>query len=91
MELTPKQKAKELIEKFKPHSHFWVHDFGHKKDYDIEQLKNAIECALIAVDEIMDVCPYIDEKIRENEDQLLAFSFQFVSYWQEVKEKLLKM
>ena len=79
MELTPKQKAKELVEKFS--------DLEDGEMY----IGKAKQCALIAVDEIMDVCPYIDEKIRENEDQLLAFSFQFVSYWQEVKEKLLKM
>jgi len=51
---TPKEKAKELVEKFKPHSHFWVHDFGRQKDYDIEQLENAKQCALIAVDELIE-------------------------------------
>ena len=30
MELTPKVQAKELVEKFKPYSHFWAHDFGRK-------------------------------------------------------------
>jgi len=79
MELTPKQKAEELVKKFS--------DLEDGEMY----IGKAKQCALIAIDEIMDVCPYIDEKIRENEDQLLAFSFQFVSYWQEVKEKLLKM
>lgn len=79
MELTPKEKAKELVEKFS--------DLEDGEMY----IGKAKQCVLITLDEIMDVCPYIDEKIRENEDQLLAFSFQFVSYWQEVKEELLKM
>ena len=48
-----KEKAKELVDKFKPHSHFWVHDLGRQKDYEIEQLENAKQCALICVDEIM--------------------------------------
>jgi hypothetical protein len=50
--MTPKEKAKELVDKFKPYSHFWVHDLGRQKDYEIEQLENAIQCALIAVEEL---------------------------------------
>jgi hypothetical protein len=49
------------------------------------------QCALIAIDEIMKVCPYIDLKIRETEDQLSAFDFQFVSYWEEIKKEIKKL
>jgi hypothetical protein len=70
--MTPKEKAKELVDKFKPYSHFWVHDLGRQKDYEIEQLENAIQCALIAVDEI----------IAE-----LVYDKQF-EYWNEVKKEI---
>ena len=88
MELTPKQKAEELVNKYIPHI---AGADRYNSTLGIYDKKISKQCALIAIDEIMDVCPYIDEKIRENEDQLLAFSFQFVSYWQGVKEELLKM
>ena len=47
MNLTPTQKADELIEKFIPfaHSNFTYNDTG--------ETKNAIQCAIIAVDEIL--------------------------------------
>ena len=89
MELTPKEKAKELIEKFKPHSHFWVHDFGHKKDYDIEQLENAVECALIAVDEIINSSPSLP--ILSDAGNFVSDIEESTEFWQEVKEELLKM
>jgi hypothetical protein len=72
-----KQKAKELVDKF------W-------DELEIGFI-NAKKCALIAVDEIIKVCPYIDLKVRETEDQLSAFDFQFVSYWQEVKNEIQKL
>ena len=84
--MTPKQKAEELVEKFKPHSHFWVYDFGRKKDYDIEQLENAVECALIAVDEIINSL----ENYGKESDELQNMENDF-SYWQDVKQELLNM
>ena len=80
MELPPKEKAKELVEKFKPYSHFWAHDFGRKKDYDIEQLENAVECALIAVDEIISIKILWFQKDTKD-----------IDFWKEVKKELLKM
>ena len=84
--MTPKQKAEELVEKFKPHSHFWVYDFGRKKDYDIEQLENAVECALIAVDEIINSL----ESYGKESDELQNMENDF-RYWQDVKQELLNM
>ena len=77
--MTPKEKAIELYKKFK--NEFPVLAANVK----------AKQCALIAVDEIIRVCPYFDLKIRETEDQLSAFDFQFVSYWQEVKTEIEKL
>ena len=89
MELTPKQKAKELVEKFKPYSHFWAHDFGRKKDYDIEQLENAVECALIAVDEIINSSPSLP--ILSDAGNFVNDIEESTEFWKEVKEELLKM
>ena len=89
MELTPKEKVKELVEKFKPHSHFWVHDFGRKKDYDIEQLENAVGCALIAVDEIINSSPSLP--IISDVGSFVNDIEESTEFWQEVKEELLKM
>jgi len=37
--MTAKEKAKELVDKFKPHSHFWVHDLGRQKIMKLNNLK----------------------------------------------------
>ena len=69
MNLTPTQKADELIEKFRPfaHSNFTYNDTG--------ETKNAIQCAIIAVDEILIMrwnLPHYGNK-------------EGMIYWQEVK------
>jgi hypothetical protein len=78
MELTPKEKAKELVELY-----CQLLSIRH-----YENKEKAKQCALIAIDEIMRVCPYINEKKRETVAQLEAFDFQFVSYWQQVKKEI---
>lgn len=86
--MTPKEKAEELLNKY-INSSVVIDEknkYFHPKPYDL-----AKQCALIAVDEIIRVCPYFDLKIRETEDQLSAFDFQFVSYWQEVKTEIEKL
>lgn len=76
--MIPKEKAKELYNKM------WaVEDSMSRND--------AKQCVLIAIDEIKKVCPFFDAKIRETEDQLSAFDFQFVSYWQEVETETKKL
>ncbi|WP_296683397.1 hypothetical protein [Flavobacterium sp.] len=77
--MTPKEKAEELVEKF-----------DELLTY-LESKTKTKKCALIAVDEIIRVCPYFDLKIRETDDQLSAFDFQFISYWQEVKQEIEKL
>ena len=71
-----KQKAKELIETF---------------TFNCRECDNAKLSALFAVNEILQVCPYYDSKIREDEAQLSAFEFQFVSYWEEVRTEINKL
>jgi hypothetical protein len=77
--MTPKEKAEELVDRFKPHSHFWVHDLGTQKDYNIEQLENAKQCALISSDEVLKLANLMDG----------GFSFEKeIKYWHEVKKEI---
>jgi len=47
--MTPKEKAEELFYKFK-NKFNWI-----EKDYDVDLYRDAKQCALIAVDEILDL------------------------------------
>lgn len=49
--MTPKEKAKELVEKYKEIESFHIH-----KRIIIMPLPEAKQCALIAVDEMINVC-----------------------------------
>ena len=71
--MTPKEKAKELYNKFNPHCLF-KNFYGD--DVEIQSTK---QCALIAVDEIIDIC-------SEDESAIITQ----LQYWQEVKNELLK-
>ena len=48
-----KEKAKEVVERFMPYAHFWVHDLHPQSAMDEEQLESATQCALICVEEII--------------------------------------
>ena len=65
--MTPKEKAKELVDKY---YHLFSVELENTIDY-----REAKQCALIAVDEILDNC----ENIFEAE------------YWQEVKQEIEKL
>jgi hypothetical protein len=67
--MTPKEKANELYSKF---DNLLNKDFIHPIVYD-NQLK---KCALIAVDEILN---------------MLIGSTTIISYWQEVKQEIEKL
>jgi hypothetical protein len=96
--MTPKEKAEELVDKFKPHSHFWVHDLGRQKDYEIEQLENAKQCALIAVDEKISL---LNEIINQSVDVYQSINTtkrlcvdilnQMLKELKEVKEEIEKL
>ena len=76
---TAKEEALELVEMFKQYSHFWVHDLGNQKDYDYEQLENAIGCSLVAVNKILKV----DTSFESFEKK--------IKFFQEVKTELEKL
>ena len=53
--MTPKEKAKELIDKFSPLAKNW----DCYNDEPLEE-NNAKQCAIIALDEIMKICSEFD-------------------------------
>ena len=69
---TPKEKAQELVDKFTPHS------IGNSNSNE------AIECALIAVDEIINN----NSKIPGDLDGLHIM--ENILFWEEVKNELTK-
>ena len=74
--MTPEQKAKELFGKYAMY-------LRANLRYDDEANEDAKQCALIAVDEIIEANPIafrIDNSIRSNKD-----------YWQEVKIEIEKL
>ena len=77
MELTPKQKAEELVNKYIPHIAGADRYNSTSGIYDKEISK---QCALIAANEIISI-------------KLLWFQkdTEYLDFWQEVKEELLKI
>jgi hypothetical protein len=68
---SPKEKAKELLIKFR-NEFDWV-----EKDYNIDLYRDTKQCALIAVDEIIN-----------SRKKHLVQSIKFYEYWQEVKQEI---
>ena len=69
-----KQKAKELVDKFISHTN---------SDWDLCDIIQSQQCALIAVDEIIKVLVELSEG---------KFTFiHNVEYWQEVKQEIEKL
>lgn len=75
--MTPKQKAEELVKE-----HLTLLEPELIKHFYFAYVKHlAIQCALIAVEEIIMVC----EKTA-----FLTFNDAEIDYWQKVKEELIK-
>lgn len=72
--MTPKEKAKELVDKFIPHSS------GNSNNNE------AKECALIAVDEIIESYEFDVAYDVENKRAM-----DNLNYWDEVKQELEKL
>jgi hypothetical protein len=89
--MTPKEKAEELINKFRPHSKYW----DCFNDEPLEE-NHAKQCALIAVDEIIYSYPHTydieKDKTKDNEDVTIIMNVRSnIGYWQEVKEEINKL
>jgi hypothetical protein len=79
--MTPKEKAIELISKFKPFADYQEDDCFNQIE---KMLINAKQCALIAVDEIDNIYQKLTPK-----DNPYFYLFQ-LEYWQEVKQEIEK-
>jgi hypothetical protein len=75
MALTPQEKAKELVDKFKTYADW--------NGFDLKRgLINAKQCALIAVDEILDIIEDDGFTFAEYHDK------KTIEYWFEVKQEI---
>ena len=91
--MTSREKAKELIDKFKP---FAAGDETYAIYDEAETIRNAKQCAIIAVEEIIDSNPVewikgpdsIDEETKEPVSTITIKSTR--TYWQSVKEEIIK-
>ena len=79
--MTPKEKAKDLVDRFSEYSHT---DFNYSRGgYQADtQIQNAKQCALIAVDEILQM---VDETMQGWLDA------DIIAYWKQVKEEIEKL
>ena len=75
--MTPKEKAEELVDKFKLHSYYDAHDLTPKFRREESNVESAVECALIAVDELI-----------KQESKYNNGSFYPSNYWSEVKAEI---
>jgi hypothetical protein len=79
--MTPKEEAKELVDKFCEYSHT---DFNYSRGgFQIDtQIQNAKQCALIAVDEVIS---NIEQSVSM--DVISAR----IKYWEQVKTEIQKL
>ena len=82
--MTPKEKAKDLVEKFKQvelYDSMELTDFDCKIENITSSSFTAKQCALIAVDEIMKAVGWEEMELGVDRD----------NYWQEVKQEIEKL
>jgi hypothetical protein len=76
--MTPKEKARQLVERFREYSH--TEFISYRGGYQLDtQIQNAKQCALIAVDEII-----ANIEPSASMDVIAAR----IEYWQEVKTEI---
>jgi hypothetical protein len=78
--MTPKEKAKELVDKFRKEFD-WV-----ESDYAIDLYRDTRQCALIVVDEIIELCEF--DVIY---DVLNQRYMDKLNYWDEVRQEINKL
>ena len=81
--MTPKEKAKELIDSFRHHTRPYNENYNYidcieEHVNDWESYYSAINCALIAADEIIEII--------HSEGTLISYG-----YWNDVKQELLNL
>ena len=79
--MTPKEKAKELVDKFMPFSEANWHELAMLSELRESRLINAKECAMLAVDEVINSVVVTNLSVAEN---------QFL-FWEQVKQEINKL
>ena len=80
--MTAKEKAKELVEKYK------LNLRTDNRSWEVEAKK----CALIAIDEIINICPYISKNAEYiTIEQIRSENYMFVEYWLEITKEIEKL
>ena len=77
--MTPKEKSDELFNKFRSHTKVFHEVLGCEDHIDLDK-----QCALIAIDEIIQIDVLINEDIYVEKPS-------YLQYWQEVKQELEKL
>ena len=80
--MTPKEKAKELVNKFRDIN--WLVETPYTSRYEWIQIQEAKQCALIAVDEILSELAYTQNYVEDAMNKIQVY----ISYWQEVKKEI---
>ena len=86
--MTPKEKAKELFDRFRKEFN-WV-----ECDYPIDLYRDIMQCALIAVDEIINSEPRYPSNVdwddcgATHQYYYEAQMEEALNYWQEVKQEI---
>lgn len=87
--MTPKEKAEQLIESFKPYMYCYMGSGMLSDCYDEKiVLYNAIKSSLITVDEIINSSPSLP--ILSESGSLYNDIEESKSFWQQVKKEILK-
>ena len=79
--MTPKEKAEELVDKYMNIRNVKL------SDYSIIYLPTAKQCALIAVDEILNTLKIFPEKDTTSKS-VVNFSVSRIMYWVQVKKEI---
>ena len=78
--MTPKNKARELVKKFRMYA--FTSDYDYAENGAENEYYNAEKCAIIAVDEILDANPMY----------YTGFEYEInLEYWQQVKTEIKKL
>jgi hypothetical protein len=80
--MTPKEKAKDLVDNMYNTEHCGIEHFPNKRYCDCTEMNlyQAKQCALIAVDEILNTIEYSSQ----------ADELSKISYWEKVKNEINK-
>jgi hypothetical protein len=86
--ISPKEKADELVKKMYNTEHCGIEHFPNKRYCDCTgmNLYQAKQCALIAVDEIIEANPYKWVPFMDQYTETVLTSN--IPYWQEVKQEI---